>query len=89
MPILAGPGTIASAMSFVADGTMPELVTTLIAFLLLCVLTYIFFVAGERFVRFIGESAIKVVTRMMGLILAVIGTQMVIAGIGGAFPGAG
>jgi len=85
MPILAGPGTIATAMSFVAEGGTMELVTTLVAFVTLCALTYLFFVAGERFVGYIGDSGIKVVTRMMGLILAVIGTQMLIAGIRGAF----
>ena len=35
-------------------------------------------------VKYIGDNGIKVITRIMGLILAVIGTQMVIAGIGGA-----
>ena len=59
---------------------------TIAAFLLLCLISYGFFVSGERFVRFIGENGIKVVTRIMGLILAVVGTQMVITGIGGAFP---
>jgi multiple antibiotic resistance protein len=54
-------------------------------FAVLCVITYILFVFGEKFVTFIGASALGVVTRMMGLILAVIGTQMVIKGVLGAF----
>jgi multiple antibiotic resistance protein len=41
-------------------------------------------VSGERFVRYLGDNGIKVVTRLMGLILAVIGTQMFIAGVEGA-----
>jgi multiple antibiotic resistance protein len=44
----------------------------------------VFFVSGERFVNYIGHNGIKVVTRLMGLILAVIGVQMLILGIGGA-----
>jgi multiple antibiotic resistance protein len=36
-------------------------------------------------VRFLGQSGLNVVTRMMGLILAVIGVQMLIEGIKGAF----
>ena len=47
-------------------------------------LSYVLFVSGERFVKYIGDSGIKVITRMMGLILAVIGVQMLIQGIGGA-----
>ena len=33
---------------------------------------------------FLGENGIKVITRLMGLLLAVIGVQMVLVGIGGA-----
>jgi len=81
VPILAGPGTIATAMSFATEGGHAQFVTTVVAFALLCIVTYLFFVGGERLVKFLGESALKVVTRMMGLILAVIGTQMLIAGV--------
>jgi multiple antibiotic resistance protein len=35
-------------------------------------------------VTYLGEGGIKAVTRLMGLILAVIGVQMLITGIGGA-----
>lgn len=84
MPILAGPGTIATAMNYASAGTVTEFVVTVSAFLVLCVITWLFFVFGERLVTFIGDNGIKVVTRLMGLILAVIGVQMLIGGIGGA-----
>ena len=85
VPLLAGPGTIATAMNFAAgDGPMP-IASTIVAFGVLCVLSYIAFVSGERLVALIGESALSIVTRLMGLILAVIGTQMAIQGIQGAF----
>lgn len=84
MPILAGPGTITTAMNYTADATMPELVRTLASLALVCVLTWIAFLSSGWLVRFLGRNAIKVVTRLMGLILTVIGVQMVIAGIGGA-----
>jgi multiple antibiotic resistance protein len=89
MPILAGPGTIATAMNFSAGGGLMEVVVTIAMFAVLCTVTYILFVFGERFVTYIGASALGVVTRMMGLILAVIGTQMVIKGLHGAFELAG
>ncbi len=38
---------------------------------------------------FIGTGALGVITRMMELILAVIGPQMVVEGFGGAFKLAG
>ncbi|MEJ2361658.1 MAG: MarC family protein [Gammaproteobacteria bacterium] len=85
MPILAGPGTIATAMSFSAGGGMRNISITIIAFAVLCVITYVFFMFGAKFVSYIGTSALGAITRMMGLILAVIGTQMVIGGLHGAF----
>ena len=89
MPILAGPGTIATAMSFSAQGGILEMAITIAAFAVLCVITYVLFVFGEKFVTFIGAGALGVITRLMGLILAVIGTQMVIEGLHGAFKLAG
>lgn len=84
IPILAGPGTIATAMNFSADGKIEELSITIISFAILCVITYLSFIFGQKFIKFIGDSAIKVITRLMGLILAVIGMQMIIEGIYGA-----
>lgn len=85
MPILAGPGTIAAAMNFSAGSDLFPIITTVLAFALLCVITYYFFVYGQKLVTYMGDSAVNVVTRMMGLILAVIGTQMLVDGIIGAF----
>lgn len=84
MPLLAGPGTIATAMSFAAESTLAELTRVLAAFAVICGLTWIAFVGGDSMVRFLGQNAIKVVTRLMGLILAVIGVQMVMQGIASA-----
>ncbi len=84
MPILAGPGTIATAMNFASGGGVSEFIVTVGAFVLLCIITYAFFVSGKRMVKYIGDNGIKVVTRLMGLILAVIGVQMLIQGVGGA-----
>lgn len=84
MPILAGPGTITTAMGYVADEGPIASGITVIAFGFLCFVTYICFISGERLIRFMGEEATRVITRMMGLITAIIGTQMVIDGIRGA-----
>ena len=84
MPILAGPGTIATAMNFASKGGISEFVITISAFLILCAVSYLFFIFGERLISYIGQNGVKVVTRLMGLILAVIGVQMLIAGIGNA-----
>jgi multiple antibiotic resistance protein len=86
LPILAGPGTIATAMNFASTGGTAELALTIGAFALLCLITYAFFVFGEGLTRFLGRSGVNVITRIMGLILAVIGVQMLVDGLKGAFP---
>lgn len=85
IPILAGPGTIATAMNFSSQGGIAGIVTTLLSFAVLCVITGLLFIFGERFVTFIGAGMLGVITRLMGLILAVIGMQMLIDGVRGAF----
>jgi multiple antibiotic resistance protein len=84
VPIFAGPGTIATAMNFVADGTFVHILITLGAFASICVISYVFFVSGERLIRYLGENAVDAITKMMGMILAVIGAQMFIEGVHGA-----
>lgn len=81
MPILAGPGTIATAMNFATAGGISEVIVTIISFAVLCVITYFLFIFGERLVKALGPSVLSVITKMMGLILAVIGMQMLIEGI--------
>jgi multiple antibiotic resistance protein len=81
VPILAGPGTISTAMNYAAAGGWLEIIITISAFAFLCIITYLFFISGQRIVSFIGSKGISIVTRVMGLILAVIGTQLVIAGV--------
>ena len=61
-----------------------EVIITIGVFAPLRGITYIFFVSGERLVRLLGDNGLSVITRLMGLILAVIGTQMFITGVQGA-----
>ncbi len=85
VPLLAGPGTIVTAIGFSAEHWRHALMS-LLAFALLCATTWFGFVAGERLVRYLGNSFLTVITRLMGLILAVIGTEMLLTGLRGAFP---
>ena len=84
IPVLAGPGTIATAMNFSAESTVVEIVRVLVAFGLMCVVTFIAFVCGQWISKVLGQNGVKVVSRLMGLILAVIGVQMLIEGVRGA-----
>lgn len=81
IPILAGPGTIVTAMNFVSDGTYIHIGIVLLIFGLMCLLTYITFSLSDYIATKLGNNVISVVGKLMGLIIAIIGTGMVIEGI--------
>ena len=85
IPILAGPGTIVTAMNFTTSATYVELVILLVMFAMVMWLNHLAFISSEYLVRFIGENKIVVIEKIMGLIIAIIGTNMVIEGIHIAF----
>ena len=84
IPVLAGPGTIATAMNFTAESTVFEITRVIGAFGFMCGITFFAFIGGQWLSKILGQNGIKVISRLMGLILAVIGTQMLIEGIRGA-----
>jgi len=82
IPLLAGPGTISSAMNFVGEGH--SFVTTLLiiaVFAVVCAITYFLFILSKKIETKLSSSLIKVTSRIMGLILAVIAVQMFINGV--------
>ncbi len=83
VPLLAGPGTIATAMNYSASESIMGIGVTVSVFALLCLITFVCFIFSSNIMVIIGKSGLSIVTRLMGLILAVIGTQMLIAGIKG------
>ena len=81
VPLLAGPGTIATAMNYSASGGVTGIAVTVSVFAVLCLITFFCFIFSSKILAVIGKAGLGIVTRLMGLILAVIGTQMLVAGI--------
>jgi multiple antibiotic resistance protein len=81
IPMLAGPGTIATAMNF-AVGGWTHVAISLSAFAAICAATYLCFVWSDRLVAFLGQNGMDAVTRLMGLIVASIGVSMLLDGLG-------
>ncbi|HHU5241803.1 TPA: MarC family protein [Streptococcus agalactiae] len=80
MPLLAGPGTIATAMGLSSGGLSGKLITIL-AFAILCVIMYVILISANEITKFLGKNAMTIITKMMGLILMTIGIEMLITGI--------
>jgi len=81
IPILAGPGTIVTAMNYVTSGAYVHLAIVIVIFAVMILLTYLAFSASELIVKKMGNHLILVIGKIMGLILAIMGTGMVINGI--------
>ncbi len=85
IPILAGPGTIVTAMNNVTDGSFLHIAIVIAIFALMTCLTYLAFSLSEPIVKKIGNHLITVIGKIMGLILAIMGTGMAVEGIKLAF----
>ena len=85
IPILAGPGTIVTAMSNVTGGSFLQAAIVIVIFTVMIFLTYLAFKTSELIVKKIGNHLILVIGKIMGLILAIMGTGMVIDGINLSF----
>jgi multiple antibiotic resistance protein len=85
IPILAGPGTIVTAMNNVTNASYLHIGIVIGIFALMIYLTYLSFKLSDVIVKKVGENMILVIGKIMGLILAIIGTDMVIDGVKVAF----
>jgi multiple antibiotic resistance protein len=81
IPILAGPGTIVTAMNYVTDATYTQIGIVISIFGSMILLTYAAFAASDLIVKKVGDNLIAVIGKLMGLILAIIGTGMVTEGL--------
>ena len=81
IPILAGPGTIVTAMNYVTKSEYIHIVIVIAVFAFMCLLTYLFFRMSDKIVKVFGANVISVIGKIMGLIIAIIGTDMIIEGI--------
>ncbi|MFC6196695.1 MarC family protein [Ponticaulis profundi] len=87
IPMLAGPGTIATAMLYMgnAEGDVMEQIVVLSALGINMVIVLIVFLIAGPLIRFMGDSVAGALTRILGVILAALSIQLLIDGIKGAF----
>jgi multiple antibiotic resistance protein len=86
IPMLAGPGAISTVivLSSQARGLL-ELGVVYAAVVITGVVSYLVLRIGENVLRRLGKTGIRVLTRIMGLILAAVAVQFVLSGIKEAF----
>jgi multiple antibiotic resistance protein len=87
IPMIAGPGSIASAMLWVSRAEGPlQVATVLAAMTIIILITMITLLAAGPLMRLIGEKIEAMITRILGVILAALAAQFVIDGLKQSFP---
>ncbi len=86
IPMIAGPGSIATAMFYTSQAAnWAEKGVVLAAIGLNLLLTLLIFLVATPLVRLMGASVAGAMTRILGVILAALSVQLLIDGIKGAF----
>jgi multiple antibiotic resistance protein len=80
-PMVVGPATITTLL-FLTDVETHPLYMVLISFVLNMMATWIIFMLGNQFVRFLGQGGLRAVSRVFNLLLAAIAVSMVVRGLG-------
>ena len=83
IPMLAGPGTISTVMGLIAGMSLSENLVVLGAIIVNGWVCHMFLLQSRWVVARLGAMGTKVVTKLMGLILAAVAMQFLINGVKG------
>jgi len=82
MPMLAGPGAISTIMVLASQArTIPETIVVYASVVLTAAISWGTLRLADRLVLVLGQTGIRVMTRIMGLLLAAVAIQFVLTGV--------
>jgi multiple antibiotic resistance protein len=83
VPMIAGPGTIATVLVLVtlAAGDREKLLVVAAAYASAMLATWVCMRAASRILRLIGKTGVHVITRLFGILLSALAVQFVINGL--------
>jgi multiple antibiotic resistance protein len=82
MPILIGPGTLSTAINFVGmHRKIESIAIVLLSSAVILAISYFVFISSSTLVKKIGNEALNAITKIMGLLIASIGIQMIITSV--------
>ncbi len=87
MPLLSGPGTIATILLLTsqAGGDMQKLLAIGVAIGIVFLVSFVVLYLGARLIGLVGEGGVHIATRVMGIVLAALAVQYVLNGITGYY----
>jgi len=83
VPMIAGPGTIATVLLLInlSHGDRPELLVVVAAYAVALVVTWLCMRGSSLLLRVIGKTGIHVISRILGILLAALAVQFVLNGV--------
>jgi membrane protein, MarC family len=82
MPLLSGPGSIATVIALAAEAdTFMMNVSVILAILLLSIVTFIVLRVSPYAVKLLGNTGLAVLTKIMGFIVLCVSVQFIINGV--------
>ena len=82
MPMLAGPGAISTVMVLSGQARTPARTAVIYASIVVTMLiSWIMLRIGDRVMSHFGQTGIRVIMRIMGLLLAAVAVQFIITGV--------
>lgn len=87
MPLIIGPGGISTVIIHASAARhMNDLLAILAAGAVISVICYLSLLAAAKVSRWLGETGLTVLNRIMGMLLAAVAVEIVITGIRSLFP---
>jgi multiple antibiotic resistance protein len=87
IPMISGPGSIASAMLWVSRAETPvHIMVVLAAITVVLLITLGVLLAAGPLMKLTGEKVEAMITRILGVILAALATQFIVDGLKQSFP---
>lgn len=82
IPLLAGPGSITTVMVLMAEAPgVPGRIVTLASVLAILALTGLLLVGGDAVMRRLGQTGLRIMEKLMGLMVTVIAVQLLMNGL--------
>ena len=88
IPLLAGPGSIATVTALMGRaGRKLFAVPVILSIAVTCLASYAMLVAADRISQFLGVTGLNVMNRVIGLIIGALAVQFMFDGVRDTFPG--
>ena len=88
IPMIAGPGTIASLLLLMSEGpNLEDKISILLALSAVLFISLLAFLVAGWLMKLMGKTFTNVLTRVLGFLLAALAAQFVIDGVKGALAG--